>query len=627
MQQAESLRWLTWRYNISSSSNSASKSSRALENRIPVPKKGKPWVIAIDFGTTYSGFAYARAVSDDPDIHVYYDWPSKRSERPYCKTLTGLFYKRTNPALLECAAWGYSARSDYLDHKSRKPKGQGFYFSRFKMLLMKDPKDPLLASIPSPLTRDVLITDYLKCIGEHALSVVHNHILLEHPEEEVANFGRDLVQWCVTVPSTWDENAKKQMMTCMVNTGLVSGGEDSSAIDAVKVVLEPEAASFSCHQILLQKRRDLSHMSLDVKDKILVADVGGGTVDIVVQELLESGDHAYKVKELTESSGGLCGGTFVDQNFMKFLSQKIGCLDEFVCKEDPTYETRLLKDWEEMKCAFGHEMIHDTDFGMTINLPNKLASKREAYETQRGNPVMDDASEVELTKQDLMSIFDPVAENILSLIADQLKQVPDIKVMFVVGGFAGSPYLMRRIRDRFAHEVTHIVSPPDPGSAVVRGAVSLAVLHADATVSRVLRKTYGISAHMAFDHDRDPTHLLEVTVDGVQYCKNRFDVFARKGSRVDVNQGVTYEYVPVSRGQTQMLFDLFSSTEQEPRYTEGSREGGFAITLPQEYNEDDMPVCKVTMFFGRSSIELRAEAQFKHGQAAEIIELPVAYYS
>jgi molecular chaperone DnaK (HSP70) len=48
----------------------------------------------------------------------------------------------------------------------------------------------------------------------------------------------------------------------------------------VQVVLEPEAASFHCHHLLRQKHKDLS---LHVKDKILVADVGGGTVDIVVQ--------------------------------------------------------------------------------------------------------------------------------------------------------------------------------------------------------------------------------------------------------------------------------------------------------------------------------------------------------
>lgn len=358
------------------------------------------WVVGLDFGTTYSGFAYAKAVVDEPDIHVFYDWPRKENERSYCKTLTGLFYKREAPS---SPSWGYCARTEYANHRHCTTAPHGLYLTRFKLLLKEVLTDP---HIPAPLTLDTIITDYLKCIGEKALSVIENH-------EGKVNFCKDSVQWCITVPSIWDETAKQKMKECMVNAGLVA--EQA----AVKVALEPEAASFNCHQILLQKRRDVSpDVTLYVQDKILVADVGGGTVDIVVQELLESGDHTYKVKELTKSSGGLYGGTFVDQSFMRFLSQKIGCLEEFLREDCPSYRTRLLKDWEEIKCAFGNEMV-DTDY-MSLQLHYKLASKWEDFEKERGNLVHDYSYDaVELTKQDLQFIFDPVVEEILKLIAAQ----------------------------------------------------------------------------------------------------------------------------------------------------------------------------------------------------------------
>ena len=551
------------------------------------------WVIGLDFGTTYSGFAYAR-VSDDPDIHVYYDWPRKGNEKPYCKTLTGLYYKRTEPDLLECASWGYSARSEYIDHRhGAQPGVQGLYLTKFKLLLHKDLNDQDLArSIPAPLTATGIITDYLKRIGEQALQVVRNHV-------GDAVFSKDSVQWCVTVPSIWDENAKQQMKSCMVNAGLVSA--DAGGIEAVKVVLEPEAASFHCHRILREERKDLS---LNAQDKILVADLGGGTVDIVVQELVGDG-RSYQVKELTESSGGLCGGTFVDESFMRFLSKKIGCLDEFLRKDYPSYETRLLMDWEEIKCDFGYEMMLNGDT-KDIVLHNKLAAKWEAYETERGN-VIEDSSVVELTEEDLKSIFDPVVDDVLRLIEAQLTQVPDIKVMFVVGGFAGSPYLMQRIRARFSGEVTHIVSPPGPGSAIVQGAVSLALLP-DAIVSRISKKTYGTSVILPFDEALDPKELMKLT-NGVEYCRSRFDIFVKKGDRVEVNTCVTKNYVPHGHGQTHMVFDLYSSSEQEPRYTEGdtvTKEGDFAISLPENYNTGELPRFDLSMFFGRSNIELRA---------------------
>jgi hypothetical protein len=107
-------------------------------------------------------------------------------------------------------------------------------------------------------------------------------------------------------------------------SGLVS--TEARGIEAVKVVLELKAASFHCHQILCKERKDVS---LNTKDKILIADVGGGMVDIVVQELVGNSQN-YQVKELTESSGGLCSGTFINESFLRFLLKRILCLDEFL---------------------------------------------------------------------------------------------------------------------------------------------------------------------------------------------------------------------------------------------------------------------------------------------------------
>jgi len=76
---------------------------------------------------------------------------------------------------------------------------------------------------------------------------------------------------------------------CLVKAGLVPAG-----VDAVRVVLEPEAASFHCHQNLLRVKRN--DVSLHAKDKILVIDVGGGgTVDIEVQELIANGEDQFMV--------------------------------------------------------------------------------------------------------------------------------------------------------------------------------------------------------------------------------------------------------------------------------------------------------------------------------------------
>lgn len=104
----------------------------------------------------------------------------------------------------------------------------------------------------------------------------------------------------------------------------------------------------------------------------------------------------------------------MDDSFIRFLSIKIGCLDELLTKDDPSYKTRLRQDWEEIKYAFGHKMMSNGD-SKEINLHPRLAVKWEEYKKERGN-ALDNSSVVELTEQDLKLIFDPVVDEILKLI-------------------------------------------------------------------------------------------------------------------------------------------------------------------------------------------------------------------
>jgi hypothetical protein len=358
----------------------------APSDRVPGQITKRPhfeYVIGLHFGSTWSAVAFSKIsrFCDDGKIYLIRDWPG-RNDYEYYRVLTALYYKRTEHGHLECASWGYSARSEYnsLDHcYGRQRGGRGLYLTKIQALL----NDPDLArSIPAPLMATGIITDYLKLIGEHALSAVRNVV-------GDAVFSKDSVLWCVPVPSSWDENAKQQIRACMVNAGLVSA--EAGGIEAVKVVLEPEAASFFCYYIGRFK-----DVPLNAKEKILLTDLSNGIVETVVQELVDGRLQNYQVKELTT------------------------CI------------------------------------------------KWKAYETERGN-TLDDPSKVGLTEQDLKSIFDPVVDKILELIDAQLAQVPDIKAMFVVGGFAGSPYLMKRIQAHFPD----IVYPPNPNTAIVQGAVSL----------------------------------------------------------------------------------------------------------------------------------------------------------
>ncbi|CAG8842748.1 8535_t:CDS:1, partial [Racocetra persica] len=52
----------------------------------------------------------------------------------------------------------------------------------------------------------------------------------------------------------------------------------------------------------------------------LVVDCGGGTVDLTMRTLLPGN----RLKEETLRTGDLCGSTYIDQEFLKFMSRILG---------------------------------------------------------------------------------------------------------------------------------------------------------------------------------------------------------------------------------------------------------------------------------------------------------------
>src|SRR3954453_16939061 len=52
----------------------------------------------------------------------------------------------------------------------------------------------------------------------------------------------------------------------------------------------------------------------------MIADCGGGTVDLTTRKLLDGN----QLGEITESAGNYCGSTFIDKEFIKYLQKKVG---------------------------------------------------------------------------------------------------------------------------------------------------------------------------------------------------------------------------------------------------------------------------------------------------------------
>ncbi|KAG0620323.1 hypothetical protein M758_4G207200 [Ceratodon purpureus] len=571
-------------------------------------------IVALDFGTTYSGFAFAH-VTNPARIYVFYDYPGSGREKPYVKTLTASYYKRRpgTEQEWELKSWGYSARTDFerdvqacRKHRTNIAKGlpsdgvaaptQGQYLTKFKLHLASSDMEAMSTALPLPigLTKEVVIADYLR--GRGGVIVTH----LQH--RFGAHFTMEMLQCCITVPAIWDDSAKATMKSCMEAAGLVKGVSGSP--HPLIVVLEPEAASFYCHKAM-------SEPTLDVGHKLLVADIGGGTSDIVVQEVVsikqsKSSDPFLRVKEATTSTGGLVGGTSVDNCFMEFLCKTIGpCLPECIVNHR-NVATQLLTAWECAKQSFGEPTTRGVS--VDIDFPNTLATAWAGYDRQRGNPERDSYDGLEISYQDVTTIFDPVVDRILSLISDQLFdakgniKVP-VKALVVVGGFVESPYLLDRILRRFANVVPHIFSPPNPGSAVALA------LNPNMVVSRICKRTYGFRVRRNFEEGVDPEEYKVIQKrNGNAECKSRFCVLVRKGDEVKVDECVSRMCNAFHDSKRNQVC-IYSSDKRNPRYAKGQNVKKevklyvFSDTPPSSAPQ----VVKVSIYFGRSCIEVKVE--------------------
>ncbi|KAL2633476.1 hypothetical protein R1flu_004955 [Riccia fluitans] len=532
-------------------------------------------VVAIDFGTTYSGFAYAQT-SDIEKVYLFYEWPGQHFEKPYCKTKTSLMYMPTpGTGDYELKDWGLTAFWKYKMglQESRSPassvphadklKDSCYLATKFKLHLA--PADHLgqkmfsVAPLPQGLTVKRLIADYLKSLSGFIMKTLQN------------NFGLILkkdIQWCLTVPALWDEAAKQQMVECAEIAGLVKGAlctDHLASPHAVIIVLEPEAASVYC-------QRKLKDTNFSKGSKFLVVDAGGGTVDLVVHEK-------------------------VDNSGIKDFSAQY-----------PATVLKFQEYIEKVKCGFDGEA---DSFYPEMEVPAKLAKAWKAYDIERGRPRGKGAYDtLRLLKDDVVSILSEVVGKILRLIGDQLDANPGVETILVVGGFSNSPYLMRKIRERFSTETCRILNPPDPGGAVCQGAVAFGLLNAEVMLSRKSRKTYGMDTFREYQID-DPPEKQKISERRGLRCQDAFFIFVKKGDDVAVNTHVKKVLVPVESGQSGIDLTLYATDDTSPKFiTDPGVElvASWSYDFPGGIEEmDDDPEVEVQMLFGRTMIEMTAK--------------------
>lgn len=198
-----------------------------------------------------------------------------------------------------------------------------------------------------------------------------------------------------------------------------------------------------------------------------------------------------EVQETTPGTGGLCGSTYINMRFAKFLRAKLGKEDGF---DDEVMAEAMDRFEKTVKRQFTMSAKPDETYTIPVG---GLANNRELG-ISRGRYA--------LKASDLQVIFEPVVQQVIQLVKEQISAsaVP-IRAVLLVGGFGASNYLKERIRNSVGRNI-QVMQPPNAWLAVVHGAVMKGLAQSApeklTTVkvqNRKARKHYGTHWHVLYD--------------------------------------------------------------------------------------------------------------------------------
>ncbi|XP_010131773.1 PREDICTED: heat shock 70 kDa protein 12B-like, partial [Buceros rhinoceros silvestris] len=207
-------------------------------------------VVAIDFGTTSSGYAFS--FSSDPEaIHMMRKWEGGDPGVANQKTPTSLLLTPEGAF----HSFGYTARDYYHDLDPEEAR-DWLYFEKFKMKIHSTSdltmKTELEAVNGKKMQALEVFAHALRFFKQHAVQLLFPHRWLRDQCPSLPE--RDAIRWVITVPAIWKQPAKQFMREAAYKAGLVSPENPEQLL----IALEPEAASIYCRKLRLHQLIALS---------------------------------------------------------------------------------------------------------------------------------------------------------------------------------------------------------------------------------------------------------------------------------------------------------------------------------------------------------------------------------
>ncbi|XP_060551251.1 heat shock 70 kDa protein 12B-like [Ruditapes philippinarum] len=556
-------------------------------------------VAAIDFGTTYSGWAFSFKHDFDKD-------PTKVSAKNWigdklvsAKAPTCVLIKPDGKTL---DSFGYAAETKYAELAEEGAHEPWYYFRRFKMMLYDQMK----------MRRHVMLEDETgkqlpaKTVFSLAIDFLKRD-LLEDCHKQLTNvLTEDDIKWVLTVPAIWNDGAKQFMREAAEQVG-IQGSK-------LKIALEPEAASLYCRYLPVQKgHEDKSLASFEPGTKYIVLDAGGGTIDITVHQVIVDG----KLRELHKASGGAWGGTMVDKAYEQFLADIAGpkAFQQFKEEHMDDY-IDLLRTFEVKKRETSPGQSDKVTFRIppsfadTIKDATGLSIKDKMISSPFKGKVTYVSGklrvDVEIARSFFTQSVDSIIEHLASLLRERMNRGCTSIVM--VGGFSESNILQDAIKRTFGRRY-NVIIPDGAGLAVLKGAVIFG--HRPSTISeRICKYTYGQEGLHKTSRACNHPPTKTISIDGKLYCSDIFKKHITIGQTVKLEEEqIEMITNPTFAEQRTISRKIYASTSPDPYLiTEPGcmKIGHFEIAIPDTSLGTDREI-GTRFIFGDTEIAVKTK--------------------
>lgn len=446
-----------------------------------------------------SSFLESYTVDDDSDTSLEREWYSASSnhEDSECEEPQSM-PKKNAKSTRPPPVWGHAVHNKIMQPDETLADSR--HLTRFKLML--DDSD-VTKTLRKKTEADIKALKAAKII-EQPVDLITDYLtqLFKHTKSQLAQSHdlRDdsLVELVLCVPTLWSEKACRTMQVAMARALETStlAKTDRGSVRDLFLVAEPEAAAAFALSDPESVRETHRH------DTIQILDCGGGTVDAITYTVTQTSP--LRLREVVPAHGDTCGSSFLNEKLSELLHTRLSGV-ELVGNNgslDSVIRAKVV-EWENgVKRRI--DVTQRDQYIDPIRIHGLTADPGQRFTHNR----------LQLDRKELINIFKEPLQGVSELMRRQLRAAEEkelsVSRVILIGGFGQSPSLKSHLEKVLRKERNYrglpieLKKPKFVDSAVARGAVLRALRKEDGPV-RITRTSYGVLRSDLYDKN-EPAH-------------------------------------------------------------------------------------------------------------------------